>query len=91
MLCAMAGGMGGPMMMMMGGGPGGGEGKKYSLNFSLFFINLLNHTNLANPVGNLSSPSFGQSLFTAGGFGGGGGGNVAAGNRRVQASVRFTF
>ncbi len=87
---AMAGGMGGPMMMMMGGGPGGGEGKKYSLNFSLFFINLLNRTNLANPVGNLSSPSFGQSLFTAGGFGGGGG-NVAAGNRRVQASVRFTF
>ena len=42
------------------------------------------------PVGNLSSPSFGQSLSTAGGFGGGGG-NVAAGNRRVQASVRFTF
>lgn len=84
----MGGGMGGPMMMMMGG-PGGGEGKKYTLNFSLFFINLLNHTNLANPVGNLSSPSFGQSLFTAGGFGGGG--NVAAGNRRVQASVRFTF
>jgi hypothetical protein len=85
----MVGGMGGPMMMMMGG-PGGGEGKKYTLNFSLFFINLLNHTNLANPVGNLSSQSFGQSLFTAGGFGGGGG-NVAAGNRRVQASVRFTF
>lgn len=86
----MMGGPGGPMMMQMGGGPGGGEGKKYTLNFSLFFINLLNHTNLANPVGNLSSPSFGQSLFTAGGFGGGGG-NVAAGNRRVQASVRFTF
>jgi hypothetical protein len=84
----MMGGPGGPMMMMMGG-PGGGEGKKYSLNFSLFFINLLNHTNLANPVGNLSSTSFGQSLYTAGGFGGGG--NVAAGNRRVQASVRFTF
>jgi hypothetical protein len=85
------GGMGGPMMMMMGGPGGGGEGKKYTLNFSLFFVNLLNRTNLANPVGNLSSPSFGQSLSTAGGFGGGGGGNVAAGNRRVQASVRFTF
>ncbi|HEV7891228.1 MAG TPA: carboxypeptidase regulatory-like domain-containing protein [Pyrinomonadaceae bacterium] len=85
----MGGGMGGPMMMMMGG-PGGGEGKRFTLNMSLFFINLLNHTNLSNPVGNLSSPSFGQSLFTAGGFGGGGG-NVAAGNRRVQASLRLTF
>jgi hypothetical protein len=84
----MMGGMGGPMMMRMGG-PAGGEGKKYTLNFSLFFINLLNHTNLSNPVGNLSSPNFGQSLFTAGGFGGGG--NVAAGNRRVQASVRLSF
>ena len=81
------GGMGGPMMIMMGG-PGGGEGKKYSLNFSLFFINLLNHTNLANPVGNLSSTNFGASLSTAGGFGGG---NAAAGNRGIQASVRFTF
>jgi hypothetical protein len=87
---AMQGGMaGGPMMIMMGG-PGGGEGKRYSLNFSLNFINLLNHTNLSGPVGNLRSPNFGQSLFTVGGFGGGGG-NQAAGNRRVQASVRFSF
>jgi hypothetical protein len=85
----MSAGMGGPMMIAMGG-PAGAEGKKYTLNFSLFFINLLNRTNLGNPVGNLSSQSFGQSLFTAGGFGNGGG-NVAAGNRRVQASVRFTF
>lgn len=85
----MMGGMGGPMMIQMGGGPGGGEGKRFTLNMSLFFINLLNHTNLSNPVGNLSSPNFGQSLFTAGGFGGGG--NAAAGNRRVQASVRLSF
>ncbi|HEX8503464.1 MAG TPA: carboxypeptidase regulatory-like domain-containing protein [Pyrinomonadaceae bacterium] len=85
------GGMaGGPMMIMMGAPGGGGEGKKYTLNFSLNFINLLNHTNLSQPVGNLRSPSFGQSLFSAGGFGGFGG-NQAAGNRRVQASVRFSF
>jgi hypothetical protein len=72
-----------------GGGAGsGGEQKRYSMTFSLFFINLLNHTNFANPVGNLSSPSFGQSLSTAGGFGGG---NAASGNRRIQASVRFSF
>ncbi|MET0624411.1 MAG: carboxypeptidase regulatory-like domain-containing protein [Pyrinomonadaceae bacterium] len=86
------GGMGGgPMMIMMGApGGGGGEGKRYTLNFSLNFINLLNHTNFSQPVGNLRSPDFGQSLFSVGGFGGGGG-NQAAGNRRVQASVRFSF
>ncbi|HEX3559367.1 MAG TPA: carboxypeptidase regulatory-like domain-containing protein [Pyrinomonadaceae bacterium] len=89
-----AGGMGGPVMMGggerggFGGGGAGGEQKRYSLTFSLFFINMLNHTNFANPVGNLSSPSFGQSLSTAGGFGGG---NAASGNRRIQASVRFSF
>jgi hypothetical protein len=82
-----AGGMGGPMMIAMGGP--GGEQKRYSLNFSLNFQNLFNHTNLGNPVGNLSSPSFGQSLFALGG--GFGGGNQAAGNRRIQASVRFSF
>lgn len=85
------GGMGGgPMMIMMGAPGGGGEGKRYTLNFSLNFINLLNHTNFSQPVGNLRSPEFGQSLFSAGGFGGFGG-NQAAGNRRVQASVRFSF
>ncbi|HEX8558633.1 MAG TPA: carboxypeptidase regulatory-like domain-containing protein [Pyrinomonadaceae bacterium] len=85
----MVGGMGGPMMIMMGA-PGGSEGKRYSLNFSLNFINLLNRTNLSNPVNNLRASNFGQSLFSAGGFGGFGG-NQAAGNRRVQASVRFSF
>ena len=86
------GGGGGGIPVFQGpggfGGGGGGEQKRYSLTFSLFFINMLNHTNLANPVGNLSSPNFGQSLSTAGGFGGG---NAASGNRRVQASVRFSF
>ena len=84
------GGMGGPMMVMMGGPGGGGEGKRYTLNFSLNFINVLNRTNLGQPVGNLRSPNFGQSLFPAGSFGFGGG-NPNAGNRRVQASVRFSF
>ncbi|MCA1621660.1 MAG: carboxypeptidase regulatory-like domain-containing protein [Acidobacteria bacterium] len=85
------GGMaGGPMMIMMGAPGGGGEGKRYTLNFSLNFINLLNRTNFGQPVGNLRSPDFGQSLFSVGGFGGFGG-NQAAGNRRVQASVRFSF
>jgi hypothetical protein len=90
----MQGGMaGGPIMIMMGAPGGGGEGKRYTLNFSLNFINLLNRTNFSQPVGNLRSPNFGESLFSVGGFGGnmGGGGNMAAGNRRVQASVRFSF
>jgi hypothetical protein len=84
-------GMGGGMMVMMGA-PGGGaaEGKRYSLNFSLNFTNLLNRTNYGNPVGNLRSSFFGQSLSPAGSFGFGGG-NPNAGNRRVQASVRFSF
>ncbi len=69
-------------------GGGAGEQKRYSLNFSLFFINLLNNVNFSNPDGNLSSPFFGQSLAAVGGFGNG---NPAAGNRRIQASVRFSF
>jgi len=77
-------------MMMMMGAPGGAEGKRYTLNFSLNFINLLNRTNLSNPVNNLRSSNFGQSLFPVGGFGNFGG-SQAAGNRRIQASVRFNF
>ncbi len=82
-------GLGGGMMVMMGG-PGGAEGKRYTMNFSLNFINLLNRTNFGNPVGNLRSVNFGESLFPASSFGFGGG-NANAGNRRVQASVRFSF
>ena len=82
-----------------GGGPGGGGGGfggggagagRYNLTFSLNFNNILNHTNLNNPVGNLGSLLFGQSTSTAGGFGGFGGGNAAY-NRRIDAQVRFSF
>jgi len=54
------------------------------------FQNLLNHANLGNPVGNLSSGLFGQSTSTTGGFGGFGGGSTAY-NRRIDASLRFSF
>jgi hypothetical protein len=48
--------------------------------------------NLAAPVGNLSSPSFGESLGLGGTFGAGSGpGSAGAGNRRVYAQVRFNF
>ena len=71
------------------GGPGGGSGR-YNLTYSLNFQNILNHTNFANPVGNLGSLLFGQSTSTTGGFGGFGAANPAY-NRRIDAQLRFTF
>jgi len=87
-----------------GGGPGGGgpppgmfgggvSGKKYSLTASIQASNALNHTNLAAPVGNLSSPYFGESVSLASGFGppGGGSGGSATYNRKIMLQLRFTF
>ena len=75
-----------------GGGDAGAERYRYNLNFSVNIQNLLNNTNEGVPVGNLSSPLFGQSIGSAGGFGrGGGGGGQAAGNRRVELQLRFSF
>src|SRR6202040_4056325 len=51
--------MGGGMPMGMGGG--GSTEKKYTFNVGIFFQNRLNNVNLAPPIGNLSSPLFGQS------------------------------
>ncbi len=78
------------------GGPGGGvpAEKRYNMTVSLNFQNILNRVNLAAPVGNLSSPSFGESLALGGsfgGFGGFGGGSTGAGNRRIYAQVRLNF
>ncbi len=100
-------GGGGPGGMMMGGGGGmrggggpggmfgGASGKKYTITLSVSARNLLNNVNLSTPVGNLSSPLFGQSLSIAGGgFGGGpggGGGGGAAANRRLDFTLRFSF
>lgn len=87
------GGGGGPQMMTMGGPGGASAPQKYSLTASVNFQNIFNRVNLSNPVGNLSSPNFGQSLGLAGGFGGfgGGGGSTGAGNRRIYLNLRFTF
>lgn len=75
------------------GGPGGlfGEGagnSRYSLTFSVSARNLLNHVNLATPVGTLTSPLFGISNALAGGFGPGG---SASANRRIEFQVRLSF
>ena len=101
-----AGGPGGPSIAGGGGdgakravgsvGPQGGgpaaapSEKRYTLNVSINFQNILNHVNLSTPVGNLSSPSFGESLGLNGAFGGGGG-STGAGNRRIYAQVRLNF
>jgi hypothetical protein len=87
------GGPGGGGMGGFGGGGGSSE-KKYNLTVSLFFQNILNDVNLGAPIGNLSSPLFGQPQSVAGsfgGFGGGGAGSANAGNRRIYLNLRFNF
>ena len=94
-----AGGGGGAARAAGPGGPQGGGGaaapteKRYNLNVSINFQNILNHVNLGTPVGNLASPSFGESVSVGGAFGGfgGGGGSTGAGNRRIYAQVRLNF
>ena len=104
-----AGGPGGPTVVAAGGGgpraaigPGGPQGpggaaseKRFNLNVSLYIQNIFNHVNLGAPVGNLSSPNFGESLglsTTATQFGGpGAAGSAGAGNRRIYAQLRLNF
>jgi hypothetical protein len=88
---------GGGQMIMMGGGGGGGmffgggdNNRPYNLTLGINVNNLFNTVNLGSPQGALTSPFFGQSISTGGGFGffGGGGGSA---NRRVNLSVRFNW
>ncbi|MES1257150.1 MAG: TonB-dependent receptor, partial [Acidobacteriota bacterium] len=76
-----------------GGARGGASGKKYSLTLSINARNALNHVNLGQPTGNLTSTFFGQSTNISNGGGGtfGGGGGTASGNRRIEASLRLSF
>jgi hypothetical protein len=95
-------GGGGPPMGMGGGGDhGGGFGRGMmgggsggpGLTFAVNISNLLDRTNAGTPVGNLSSPKFGESTGLAGffmGFGPGGGGSEA-GNRRIELQIRANF
>lgn len=66
---------------------GGGDGR-YNLTMSVQVRNLLNRTNFGSPVGNLSSPLFGESTSSAGGWGRGG---SSAGNRYIEVEMRFSF
>jgi hypothetical protein len=78
-----------------GRGPGAGMGaifgpgstnRRYNLTFSVNARNVLNRVNLSNPIGNLSSPFFGQSISLAGGpF------SSAAANRKLELQASFSF
>jgi hypothetical protein len=76
------------------GGPGAGGSNRYNLTATISARNMLNHVNFGQPNGNLLSPFFGQSTGLANAGGGGGpfgGGNGAAGNRKIEVQLRFTF
>lgn len=65
------------------------EESPYKLTISLQAQNLLNRTNSNLPVGNASSPFFGQSTATLGGYGEEN--RSAAGNRRITAQIKLEF
>ena len=68
------------------GGPDAGTNHRYNLTFSVSARNIFNNVNLATPIGNLSSPFFGESNAIAGGpFSG------FPGNRRLDLQMTFSF
>jgi hypothetical protein len=72
--------MGGPMTL------GAPTDRRYSLTFSVAVRNLLNNVNLAAPVGNLTSPLFGEANALAGGpF------SSQSANRRIDVQATFNF
>ena len=65
---------------------GGVTNRRYSLTFAVSARNVLNNVNRATPIGNLSSPLFGESNGLAGGPYSS---NTA--NRRIDLQVTFGF
>ena len=87
----------GPAGMERGGrgpGPGGPagiggnerSGQRYSVTLGISARNILNFVNGGTPVGNLTSPLFGQSNSLAGGVF-----NTQSANRRIDMQVGFSF
>ena len=72
--------------MGMGGGGGANSGKRYNLGFGLQVQNLFNVVDRGNPVGLLTSPSFGTSTSLAGGL-------FTSGDaiRRIYLQTSFNF
>jgi hypothetical protein len=61
--------------------------RKYSLTFSAWGTNVLNHTNFGTPDGTLASPYFGKSQSLAGNFFA----QSSAGNRNISLQTSFSF
>ena len=75
------------------GGPGGGRGmdagstnRKYALTLGVNARNVFNNVNLGTPIGNLSSPQFGEANSLAGGVY-----NNNTANRRIDLQLTFSF
>ena len=81
------GGLGGRGLGGGGGNPfgGGATNRPYNLTFSVSGRNIFNTVSPASPVGNLSSPFFGQSIGLGGFF------SSASSNRRLDLQVMFSF
>jgi hypothetical protein len=68
---------------MFGGNP---SNYRYNLTLSVNARNIFNNVNASNPIGNLSSPIFGQSNGLAGGpF------SSSTANRKIDLQVQFSF
>jgi hypothetical protein len=81
------GGGGGGFGGGRGGGPdAGATNHRYNVTFSVSARNIFNNVNLALPIGNLSSPLFGESNGLASGMGA-----TATANRRIDLQVSFNF
>ncbi len=75
------------------GGPGGGRGmdggatnRRYALTLGVNARNVFNNVNLGTPIGNLSSPQFGEANSLAGGPY-----NNSTANRRIDLQLSFSF
>jgi hypothetical protein len=75
-----------------GGGGGGGmfggnpSNNRYNLTFSVNARNIFNNVNVATPIGNLSSPLFGESNGLAGPPY-----SSSTANRRIDLQLQFSF
>jgi len=65
---------------------GSNTGRRYNLTFSVSARNVLNRVNLSPPIGDLSSPFFGQSIALAGGPY-----SSSGASRRIDLQVSFSF
>jgi hypothetical protein len=81
------GGRGGGGFGGRGGGPdGAANNSRYNLTLSVSARNIFNNVNVATPIGNLSSPLFGQANGLAGGPY-----SSSTANRRIDLQVSFNF